>query len=151
MVNSQQVSMFQPVVTRSAWHSDKYKDSKQWLVQLAPEHLVELRAAVDLHKRVPENALHKLTASDFPLPTLSAVLRDVREDIVNGKGFAILSGISTVDYHLRYCSVYTGATGGMIPDHLRTTLTTLAGTSYLHTGPLHNTSARSKSPTSMDI
>ena len=104
MVNSQQTSQFQPVVTPSAWHSDKYRDSKEWLVQLSPQHLKELRAAVDIHKNVPEDQLHTLTAKDFPLSALGAVLERVRDDIVNGKGFAILSGLSASDYDLRSVS-----------------------------------------------
>ena len=70
-------------------------------MQLSPQHLKELQAAVDLHKDVPEDKLHTLTAKDFPLPTLGAVLERVRYDIVNGKGFALLSGLSTSDYDLR--------------------------------------------------
>ena len=105
IVNTTNTSVLQPVVTPSAWRSDKYNNSKEWLRQLSPEHLRELRAAVDLHKDVPEEALHTLSASDFPLPTLGPVLLHLRDDKVNGKGFALLSGISTADYSLRYALV----------------------------------------------
>ena len=74
-------------------------------MQLSPQHVQELQAAGDLHKDVPEDKLHTLTAKDFPLPALGAVLERVRDDIVNGKGFAILSGLSTTDYDLRSASV----------------------------------------------
>lgn len=101
MVNASQTRHFQPVVARSAWKSEQYAHNKEWLVTLSPQHLHELRAAVDLHKDHPEAQLHQLKASDFVLPTLGPVLLDLREEIVNGRGFAIVQGLSTKEYSLR--------------------------------------------------
>lgn len=103
MVNTKQASHFQPVVTPSAWYSKQYNNnSAEWLVKLSREHLTELRAAVDLHNNVAEDTVHCLTANDFPLPTLAPVLRQVRDELVQGKGFAVVQGISARDYSLRY-------------------------------------------------
>ncbi|KAL0055501.1 hypothetical protein WJX82_001251 [Trebouxia sp. C0006] len=101
MVNTKVTSQFQPVVTPSAWHSSRYKNNKEWLVKLSSEQSRELRAAVNQHKDVPEDALHVLSANDFPLPTLGPVLQRLRDEIVDGKGFAIVQGLSTADYSLR--------------------------------------------------
>lgn len=101
MVNTKVASQFQPVVTPSAWHSSRYKNNKEWLVKLSSEHLWELRAALNQHKDVPEDAVHALSANDFPLPTLGPVLQSLRDEIVDGKGFAIVQGLSTADYSLR--------------------------------------------------
>ncbi len=101
MVNTKVTSQFQPVVTPSAWHSSRYKNNTEWLVKLSSEHSRELRAAVNQHKHVPENAVHALSPNDFPLPTLGPVLRKLRDEIVDGKGFAIVQGLSTADYSLR--------------------------------------------------
>ena len=110
MVNASQTRHFQPVVARSAWKREQYAHNKEWLVTLSPQHLHELRAAVDLHKDHPEAQLHQLKASDFVLPTLGPVLLDLREEIVNGKGFAIVQGLSTKQYSLRYISdIYRNA------------------------------------------
>ena len=106
MVNASHTQQFQPVVTRSAWTSERYASNKDWLVSLSKQHLNELRAAVDLHKDRSE-ALHELKASDFPLPTLGPILVDLREEIVNGKGFAIVQGLSPKEYSLRYCPFCT--------------------------------------------
>ena len=101
MVNAQQSSHFQPVVSRSAWTSERYAHSDEWLLKLSPQHLEELRAAVRQHEYQPEAKLHTLTASDFDLPTLGPVLLKLREEIVNGKGFAVVQGLSSSDYSLR--------------------------------------------------
>ncbi len=107
MVNTKVTSQFQPVVTPSAWHSSRYKNNKEWLVKLSSEQSRELRAAVNQHKDVPENAenaeneVHALSANDFPLPTLGPVLQRLRDEIVDGKGFAIVQGLSTAGYSLR--------------------------------------------------
>lgn len=101
MVNIIHTPQFQPVPLRSAWGSPPYASNKDWLVQLTPQHLRELQAAVALHKDVAENQLHELTADDFPLPTLSHVLHSVRDEIVEGRGFAIVQGLSVQDYNAR--------------------------------------------------
>ena len=100
-LNTKQTDQFQPVLTPSAWHSKQYSQNTDWLVKLSQEQLKELRATVDLHSEVGEDAIHTLTASDFPLPTLGPTLQQVRNDVVNGKGFAIVQGISTAEYNLR--------------------------------------------------
>lgn len=101
MVNASHTAQFQPVATRSAWKSAQYASNKDWLVRLTPQHLQELRAAVDLHTDVPETRLHELKAHDFPLPSLGPVLHGVRDEIVEGRGFAIVQGLSPQDISLR--------------------------------------------------
>lgn len=101
MVGTKQTSQFHAVETPSAWHSNDFKNPQQWLVKLLPEQLQELRAAVDLHEGVPEEGLHRLSAKDFPLPTLGPVLSKLRDEIVDGKGFAIVRGLSPTTYSLR--------------------------------------------------
>lgn len=101
MVNSPQTQQFQPVRARSAWKSKRYANNKEWLVTLSQQHHKELRAAVNGHKDHPEARLHELKAEDFPLPTLGPVLYDLREEIVNGRGFAIVQGLNTEEYSLR--------------------------------------------------
>ena len=106
MVNATYQNQFQPVVARSAWPSKRYKTSEEWLLKLTPQHLDELRAAVNLHRDQPEAELHKLTANDFPLPTLGPALLELRDEIVNGKGFAVVKGLSSAEYSLRYSAAY---------------------------------------------
>ena len=101
MVNASLSAQFRPLEARSAWKSSQYTDSKDWLVTLKQQHLDELRAAVTLHKNVPEARLHELKASDFPLPTLGPVLRDVGDEIVQGRGFAVVQGLPTQEYSPR--------------------------------------------------
>lgn len=101
MVNTCHAPQIQHVPIRAAWRSPQYASNRDWLVQLKPQHLRELQAAVALHKDVAENQLHELTADDFPLPTLSRVLHSIRDEIVEGRGFAILQGLSIQDYNAR--------------------------------------------------
>lgn len=101
MVNATHESQFQPVVAPSAWSSKRYKNSADWLLKLTPQHLNELQAAVALHKQLPEAELHQLTTNDFPLPTLGPALLELRDEIVNGKGFAVVKGLSSSSYSLR--------------------------------------------------
>ena len=59
------------------------------------------------HIALPEDAVHALSANDFPLPTLGPVLQRLRDEIVDGKGFAVVQGLSTADYSLRFARQYT--------------------------------------------
>ena len=104
MVNTKQTQLFQPFTGPSAWYSEQFRNSTEWLVQLSEQHLREIRAAVDLHKDVAEEEMHNLTLDDFPLPTLGPVLQELRDELVNGRGFAIVKGILIAEYNVRWIS-----------------------------------------------
>lgn len=90
MVNTKQKQHFQPVIGPSAWYSEQFRNSTEWLVQLSEQHSKELRAALNLHNDMAEEDMHTLTANDFPLPTLGPVLRELRDELVDGRGFVAM-------------------------------------------------------------
>lgn len=63
----------------SDWRGDDIAASPLWRYPLSPAHQAEVLAAMD--------------RPNFPLSTLDATLAAVREELVHGRGFALLQGI----------------------------------------------------------
>src|SRR5215472_10914461 len=86
-----------PVQTgRAAWHGLEMARRDDWIVKLTPSHLAELEAAARplvARGESVTSALPHLTPSSFPLPTLGPLLERIREELVSGRGFALLRGL----------------------------------------------------------
>ncbi|TMR23458.1 TauD/TfdA family dioxygenase [Nonomuraea turkmeniaca] len=70
------------------WLGAEIRDSDAWRVPLDEGHRREVLAAV---RAAPD----EITRESFPLPTLGPVLRRVREELVGGRGFALVQGVPT--------------------------------------------------------
>ncbi|MGH6623617.1 MAG: TauD/TfdA family dioxygenase [Burkholderiaceae bacterium] len=76
----------------SAWRSPPLAASDQWIVNLSPGNVDELvRATNAVIARDFDPA--RLTALNFPLPTLAAELDSLRDELLHGRGFALLRGL----------------------------------------------------------
>ena len=80
-----------PVEGRAAWVGRDLAGSDEWRERLPPNQVSELQRAVDtaLAARRPTQ---ELTAADFPLPTLRASIDRWRAELVDGRGFVVVSG-----------------------------------------------------------
>jgi hypothetical protein len=81
-----------PIGGPAAWRRADVADASAWRVELTPEQVGELRHAV-AHARGTGRALGDLRASDFPLPTLAREVARWRDEIQNGRGFQVVSGV----------------------------------------------------------
>jgi len=63
-----------------------------WLHGLSPAELAELEAAVAAH-RAGGRAMGEITAESFVLPTLGPRLAGILDDLMHGRGFAVLRGL----------------------------------------------------------
>jgi hypothetical protein len=68
-----------------------------WLKQLSAADISELESAA---KSFLESGgdIGEMTAQDFPLPTLGARLVELRDTLINGRGFEVLRGLSVAGY-----------------------------------------------------
>ncbi|HVC51477.1 MAG TPA: TauD/TfdA family dioxygenase [Stellaceae bacterium] len=78
---------------KSAWlGADLRRHPEQWIYTLSPAELAEIAAATaSVRSRGLDIA--EITRADFPLPTLGPALDRLRDEILNGRGFALLRGI----------------------------------------------------------
>jgi alpha-ketoglutarate-dependent taurine dioxygenase len=76
----------------SAWRGPQLAATDEWIVNLSREHVDELaHATTAAIARGLDPA--RLTALDFPLPALAAELDSLRDELLHGRGFALLRGL----------------------------------------------------------
>ena len=86
-----------PCRGRAVWGMSDLASSRDWVQHLSPAHVGEIeRALRAVHNRgVP---LLKVTAADFPLPTLARELRRIADVLENGTGVALIKRIPSERY-----------------------------------------------------
>lgn len=76
----------------AAWDAARARADRSWVHELGTEEVHELiaaaKAALDSGK-----AVGRLEREDFPLPALSGRLAGILDDVVNGRGFALVRGV----------------------------------------------------------
>ncbi|MET7516478.1 TauD/TfdA family dioxygenase [Streptomyces sp. NPDC005480] len=81
-----------PCTGPAVWRGRDLAASRAWALHLSPARLDELDAAVRT-VRARGTPLLKVTAGDFPLPTLAGELRRAADELENGRGFVLVRGI----------------------------------------------------------
>ncbi len=81
-----------PVGGPAAWRGEDLAATESWVHVLDPAHVDELEAVA---RQVIDAgvALEAVTAADFALPTLAAVIADWRDELVEGRGFVVVRGV----------------------------------------------------------
>ena len=82
---------------RCEWTADTVGGEDEWTVRFTEGELAELDASLR-HARQRSDDVLELTKDDFPLPTLSARLAQVEDELINGRGFVRLRGIDRAAY-----------------------------------------------------
>ncbi|MFO0235407.1 MAG: TauD/TfdA family dioxygenase [Burkholderiales bacterium] len=86
----------QPYLHPRAWTAAQMRERTDWIVRLDARDNDELRAAL-AHAKARGAGIPSLAAEDFPLPRLAAILRDVRDEVTDGRGFVLLRGLRIDD------------------------------------------------------
>lgn len=86
-----------PVADPACWKGEDLQNSTDWQYRLDAADLAELAAAV---KHVRDNGLEiiEVTRRDFPLKRLARTMADIREEVLNGRGFTLMRGVPIDDY-----------------------------------------------------
>lgn len=82
-----------PLTGPAVWRGDDLARSGEWLRTFTPAEVGELR---DAARRVLASGkpLERVGRGDFPLPELGPVLEGVRDELLGGRGFVLLRGLS---------------------------------------------------------
>lgn len=78
--------------THANWRAADVGDVEQWTLRLSDDHHAELAAALANARSITDEVLD-VTADDFPLPTLSPLLRELTEELVDGRGFVRIAAL----------------------------------------------------------
>ncbi|MEO8345206.1 MAG: TauD/TfdA family dioxygenase [Betaproteobacteria bacterium] len=92
----------------AAWYGPALMTQGGWIEPLSPAELDELALAAAPHlARVEKNAraLNLLASADFPLPTLARRLARMRDELLDGRGFALLRGLPVARWGARLSAV----------------------------------------------
>ena len=88
-----------PITGPSAWRGEDLRRTDGWVHTFTPSELSELhRALARVHARAL--TLPEIGRDDFPLPTLGPRLEALREELLHGRGFALLRGLPMERYAL---------------------------------------------------
>lgn len=82
----------EPLAGACAWRGSDLRDRTDWRFTLTSAHVGELEAAL-AHADRTGKPTGELVAGDFPLPTLSTEIARWREEVRNGRGFQVVSGV----------------------------------------------------------
>jgi hypothetical protein len=94
--------------THAAWQRAQVSDPAAWTETFTDEELSELEQAMQHARGVSDDFL-QITRQDFPLPTVAARLQRIEHTLINGRGFALLRGLSRAKYdNDQLCLLYWG-------------------------------------------
>ncbi len=77
----------------SAWLGKDMARSTEWLERLSDAEGAEIEAAARQALKTTGGDIARIRAGDFPLPTLAARMRKISNDLLEGRGFALLRGV----------------------------------------------------------
>jgi hypothetical protein len=81
---------YEPVGGKAVWYGRELARSDDWIRHFTADELAEIAAAVEAARSTP---MEELSAQSFPLPRLGRVLRDIRGELLDGRGFILLRGL----------------------------------------------------------
>lgn len=74
------------------WTGVELVHDSTFITTLSDQHVVEIKAAVEQTK-ARELAIEDISQTDFPLSGFGMVLQDLLDELMNGRGFALIRGL----------------------------------------------------------
>jgi len=81
-----------PVPSPAAWKAAAFDDDDRWVIRLSTEEQTELLEATK-QVRMDGRAALEFGIANFPLPQLAPRIAGILEELENGRGFVMLSGV----------------------------------------------------------
>jgi len=91
-----------------AWYGPALTAKGGWIEPLVTAELDELGAAAEpwlARAERDDRALNRLAPGEFPLPRLAPRIARVRDELLHGRGFAVLRGLPVTSWGQRLCAV----------------------------------------------
>jgi len=86
-----------PLETGAEWRARDIADHSRWTYRLTADDIAELEAAL-AHAKARCADVLDITADDFPLPTLAATIHRFEDELIDGRGFQLISGLPVERY-----------------------------------------------------
>jgi len=78
--------------TACEWTRDDVADASAWTELLSASEVAEIEAAIVVARQASSELL-EIGKAQFPLPTLSARLKQIERELIHGRGFVLLRGL----------------------------------------------------------
>ncbi|HET6402654.1 MAG TPA: TauD/TfdA family dioxygenase [Candidatus Kapabacteria bacterium] len=91
----------------STWYGpDWIGREDEWIIPFSPQEITELEAAAEQWDAAHKSGnIETIIVRDFKLPTLAPKLLGLREELIHGRGFALLRGLPTANYTEREAAI----------------------------------------------
>ena len=92
---------------RSAWYGSDLIERSDWIERLSETEIAEVESAT---RKLSESAnssldLTSIRSDDFPLPTLGGRLRELLDEVLNGRGFVLIRSLPTQRWSKREAAI----------------------------------------------
>ena len=87
----------EPLETHAEWRARDVADRSRWTYRLSDAEVAELEAAL-AHAKARCADVLDITREDFPLPTLAGKIAAFEDELINGRGFQLISGLPAERY-----------------------------------------------------
>jgi len=91
------VPRIKPAAGPAVWKGVDFVGNDDWIVSLSLDDLGEIATALEQAKAA-NLPIHQISAKEFPLLRLGQTLKNLAEELENGRGFAVIRGVP-VDRH----------------------------------------------------
>ncbi len=88
----------------AAWYGPALTGKRDWIETLSPAEIAEVNRATR-HLAEGNVDLTAIRAEDFPLPALAPRLHRILDDVLNGRGFALIRGLDIERYDRRSAAI----------------------------------------------
>lgn len=95
--------LMHPIEGAANWYPEEFTDRKKYVYALSEAEIAEIMDAVSVVEARGMD-IKDITKSDFNLPRFSAVLADIRKELLEGRGFALIRGFP-IEGRSRYQNV----------------------------------------------
>ena len=79
------------------WYGEDMAQTDEWIYALSDSELSEINEALNGVKNRADDLL-AVDKKDFPLPTFGPVIENLRDEIMTGRGFALIRGLDMANY-----------------------------------------------------
>ncbi len=99
------IEHLQPIEGSQVWYGPEFTGREEvWTHVLSEAEISELDLAVD-HVLARGIDIVDMRQTDFPLPMLAPTLQNIREEVLNGRGFYLLRGLPVERYSQRQSAI----------------------------------------------
>ena len=94
----------QPIVDPAGWNAREVAAHDDWIYKLSEAEIADIHDAVAAAENSGSD-IKDIRGDDFVLPNLARGLADIRDELLNGRGFVLIRGVPAADFTLKQSAI----------------------------------------------